>query len=164
MNSYSIDSGRSVMSLVVESLPSAWEGISSSCVQDVQQFLFVLLLLLLVLPGRPLFHYFQQLQLIVRLEDQLLNHSSSNFVLNLSNGSCLVNYLHSKFGKFLREELVLVLVWQVLDLLQSQIVELHELHSGERLHIEVSDSSGQLQWSFMVHVLLMVVDSLPNWK
>jgi hypothetical protein len=38
-----------------------------------------------------------------------------------------------------------VFVGEVLDLFESQVVELHQLHSWERLYVEVSDTSGKLQ-------------------
>ena len=79
-------------------------------------------------------------------EDKFLDQSEGYLFLNSSDRSVLVYDLHAESGKLLREEFIgytqlkffrnfTIFVWQILQLLKSQIVDLHELHSGEWFYI-----------------------------
>ncbi len=61
------------------------------------------------------------------------------------------------------QELITVNVWEVLELLEAEVVKLHQLHSWERLDIDESNTRRELEWSLMLHVFRVIEDSIPDW-
>ena len=113
-------------------------------------------------PRLPLLHEAQQLQLIVSLKDKLLNQSRGDFVLNSADRGVFINDLHTETSQLTRQKFVGVFVGQDADFVKSEVVELHQLHSWEGLHIEEGNACGKFKGSFMVHIFLMIEHALPH--
>ena len=92
------------------------------------------------LPRPHFLHKSEQFQLIMGLEYQLLDSSIVDDLLNLPHVFVLINNLHPVLCHFKRVLLVGIRVRQLFVLLQGQIVQLHQLQSRERLHIQESQS------------------------
>ena len=130
----------------------------------VKKVLLVLIRVQVVhLPWAPLLHYSQKFNLVVRRVDQLLSDSHGNLGLNVPHVLVLIDNLHAITSHFPAVVLVAVLIWQLLDFLQNQVVKFHKLHSWEWLDIHESEARGELEWTRVFHVLLMIEDSVPDW-
>ena len=126
-------------------LKHGWEGtIMSEAGKIVQEFFHVGFDLCEVLPRLPLLHNSQQLDFVVGLENKFLHQSSANLVLNLTNLQILVYDLHAETGQLTRQELITILIGERLQLLQRQVVKLHQFHAREWFDVEVGNTSGQL--------------------
>ncbi len=144
-------------------LKHGWEGtIMSEAGKIVQELFHVGFDLCEVLPRLPLLHNSQQLDFVVGLENKFLHQSSANLVLNLTNLQILVYDLHAETGQLARQELITILIRERLQLLQCQVVKLHQFHAREWFDVEVGDTSGQLKRALVLHVPLVVEDALPD--
>jgi len=93
------------------------------------------------LPWLPVLHNSQKFDFIVSLKNEFLNKPVRDLVLNSSDGLSLVNDFHSISCEFLTQDLVSINVRKILQLLESQIIKLHQLHSWEWFDIQESDTS-----------------------
>lgn len=133
------------MVIVLESLVGCWEWIGSREVKHVLQlFLSFEVASANGLPWFPTLHYFKKLNLVVRLVDEFLNKSTGNLLLDGPDRHGLVDDRHAEASHFLGEELVSVVIWNVLELLQAQVVKLHKFHSWKGFNIEESDAGRKL--------------------
>lgn len=133
------------MVIVLESLVGRWERIGSREVKHVLQlFLSFEVASANGLPWFPTLHYFKKLNLVVRLVDEFLNKSTGNLLLDGPDRHGLVDDRHAEASHFLGEELISVVIWNVLELLQTEVVKLHKFHSWERFNIEESDAGRKL--------------------
>lgn len=80
----------------------------------------------------------------MRLVDEFLNKSTGNLLLDGPDRHGLVDDRHAEASHFLGEELVSVVIWNVLELLQAQVVKLHKFHSWKGFNIEESDAGRKL--------------------
>ena len=135
----------SIMAHIFVVLKHGWEGtIMSEAGKIVQELFHVGFDLCEVLPRLPLLHNSQQLDFVVGLENKFLHQSSANLVLNLTNLQILVYDLHAETGQLTRQELIAILIGERLQLLQRQVVKLHQFHAREWFDVEVGNTSGQL--------------------
>ena len=95
-------------------------------------------------------------------EDELFSDSLRDFGLNIAHILILIDHLHAVTCHLADVILIAVLIWELIDLLEDQVVQLHELHSWERFNIHERETSREFQCSLVVHVLLMIKDSVPN--
>lgn len=127
---------------VVESLESSWEWIGVGKVHQVLKRLLIFVILILkIFPWFPVLHYSQQFDFVVSLEDKLFDQARGDFVFDRTHGKVLIDDVHSKPGQLLAQGFVAVYVWQVLELLQGNVVEFHQLHSWEWFDIQKCNTS-----------------------
>jgi len=130
---------------VVVSLERCWEWIAPSKVKHtLHSILLCEVTSAQIRPWLPLLHNLEQFDFIMCLEDELLDQAGGDLLLNSANRHGLVHDGHSEPGELLAQELVSVLVWHVLQLLQAEVIEFHELHSWEGLDVQEGDTGGQL--------------------
>ena len=154
-----------VIALGVVGLMHDIEGVILPEASHVDEVLFGKLSILHVhLPRTPLLHDTEELELVVSLVNQLLNKTAGNLLLDSTNAHVLIDDLHPESSKLAAVELVAVLVGQVSDLLQDQVVQLHQLHAGEGLNVHPCDASGELKRALMLHVSLVIECAFPNRK
>ena len=134
------------MVAILEVLECGWERIAF---HKVEHILHLLLRLKVpgaeLLPWLPLLYDLQQFDLVVRLKDKFLDEAGGDCLLDGANGRVLVHDGHAEPRQLLAKELVPVRVRHVFELLEGEVVQFHELHSWEWLHIQVSNTSGKLK-------------------
>ena len=116
-----------------------WVVVPEAC--DVEEVLFGLVSILKVhLPRAPLLHDAKELKLVVSLVDELLGEATSNLLFDRTDAIVLIDDFHPVASKLTAVHLVTVFIGKVRNLLQDQIVELHQLHARERLDIHPSNA------------------------
>ena len=113
-------------------------------------------------PGSPLLHDAEQFDLVMGLENQFLDESARDLLFDSSDRTVFINDSHSVASELTGQEFVVVCVRQGIDFLEGEVVELHQLHSWEGIHVHEGDTSRKLEGAIVLHVLLVVKHALPN--
>ena len=153
----------SIVADVIVLLVLAIEGVvETECCHINKALLFERFIFFVHLPGSPSLHDAEELELVVCCLDKLFNHTISNLLFDGTYTLSLINDLHSPASLLSNIVLVAILFRQIVDLLQDQVIELHEFHSWEWFYIDHGESCGELQRSSVMHILLVVENTVPD--
>ena len=153
----------SIVANVIVLLVLAIEGVvKAECGHIDEALLFERFVFLVHLPGSPSLHDAEQFELVVCCLDQLFNHAVGNLLFDGTYTLSLIDNLHSPASLLSDVVLVAILFRKIVDLLQDQVIELHEFHSWEWFYIDHGESCGELQRSSVMHILLVVENTVPD--
>ena len=132
--------------LVVEAIESDRERVATSEVEHALEHLLLFLAGVVEQesPRLPLLDDLKELELVVRLENQLFDKTGRDLVLDSANLHVLIDDLHSEASSLSRQELVAVLIGQIVKLSEDHVIQFHQLHAGEGLDVQERDTSGEL--------------------